>query len=108
MFEAQANLIGATVAEVKAAWAQGKSLEQLATEKGVTKEVLKTKMEAQRKAQLTTQLQALVSQGVITQAQADQRLSFVTTQATTNAGKGKMKRGMMGGRAMGGFGRFGF
>jgi len=102
MFEAQATLIGATVAEVKAAWAQGKSLEQLATEKGVTKETLKTKMEAQRKAQLTTQLQALVSQGVITQAQADQRLNFVTTQANEHAGKGKMKRGM------GGFGRFGF
>ena len=109
MFEAQATLIGATVAEVKSAWAQGKSLEQLAAEKGVTKEVLKTKMEAQRKAQLTSQLQALVSQGVITQAQADQRLSFVTTQAATNAGKAKGKgHGMKGERGMGGFGRFGF
>lgn len=109
MFETQASLIGATVAEVKAAWAQGKSFEQLATEKGVTKEVLKAKMEAQRKAQLATQLQVLVSQGVITQAQADQRLSFVTTQAANaTKGKGKGKVGMMEGRGMGGFGRFGF
>ncbi len=33
MFQTQADLIGTTVAEIKDAWAQGKSFEQLATER---------------------------------------------------------------------------
>lgn len=103
MFTRQASLIGATVDEVKAAWAQGKSFQTLATEKGVTQAQLQTKLQADRLEQMKTQLATLVSKGVITQAQADQRLAYMQTQ-TSNGRKGG--HGMHGG--MGGMMGLGF
>ena len=82
MFQQQADVIGATADEVKSAWASGTSFRQLAQEKGVTDEQLREKMK--------THLQTLVEQGVITQAQADQRYNWLNTQ-TEN---GHMGRGM--------------
>lgn len=99
MFTQQASLIGATVDEVKNAWAEGKSFQALATEKGVTKEQLQAKMQAQRVIEMKSHLSTLVSKGVITQAQADKRLATMQTKATNT--KGGM-HGMRGG--MGGFG----
>lgn len=99
MFTQQASLIGATVDEVKAAWAQGKSFGTLATEKGVTKEQLQAKMKAQRDAQMKEYMATLVSKGVITQAQADKRIAFMQTQSS-KSGKGfgdhRMHNGMSG------------
>jgi hypothetical protein len=100
MFQKQASLIGATVDEVKTAWAEGKDFVTLAKEKGVTEEQLKTKMKAVRDAEMKTQLQNLVTKGVITQAQADKRLATMQTKST-NKKEGKRgghdMKGMMGG-----------
>ena len=99
MFTSQASLIGATVDEVKNAWAQGKSFQTLATEKGVTKEQLQAKMLAKRTDEMKSRLATLVSKGVITQAQADQRIAYMQTKQTSGkmAGKHGMREGMMGG-----------
>lgn len=99
MFTQHASLIGATVDEVKNAWAEGKSFQTLATEKGITKEQLQAKMQAQRTELMKKHLATLVSKGVITQAQADKRLIAVQTkQANKNtAGEKHGMRGGMGG-----------
>lgn len=94
MFQKQATLIGATLDEVKQAWAEGKDFKTLAKEKGVTEEQLQAKMKAERDEQLKTQLATLVSKGVITQAQADKRLATMTTKASS--GKTGGKHGMRG------------
>jgi hypothetical protein len=101
-------MIGATVDEVKNAWATGKSFTTLAQEKGITQEQLRTKMQTAGTEHMKTQLATLVSKGVITQAQADQRLATVQAHQTTVSGKIGGKRGGMhggfGGGMMNGFG----
>ncbi|HEY1037391.1 MAG TPA: hypothetical protein VGE62_02305 [Candidatus Paceibacterota bacterium] len=79
-FTKQANLIGATLEEVKNAWAEGKSLKDLALSKGITEEQLRLKMQAEREANVRARLQVLVDKGVITQAQADRRLETMKNQ----------------------------
>jgi hypothetical protein len=100
MFSQQAGMIGASVDEVKNAWASGKSFTTLAQEKGVTQEQLRTKMQAIGTEQMKAQLATLVSKGVITQAQADQRLATVQSHQNNTSGKTAGKRGGM----HGGFG----
>ena len=101
MFQNEANLLGVSVDEVKAAWAAGKSLVQLAADKGITQAQLQQKLKDSRVAQLKSQLQALVTKGVITQAQADQRLQFIQNQQAKIGSKINGRRGrgmgMMGG-----------
>lgn len=75
MFARQAALIGATVEEVKNAWASGTSFKDLALSKGITEEQLKAKQQAEHEAKAKLRMQSLVDKGVITQAQADQRLA---------------------------------
>jgi len=77
MFDMQASLLGVSVTEVKQAWADGKTVRDLAKEKGISDEDLASRMKTQRLNQVKEQLQTLVSQGVITQAQADTRYSFI-------------------------------
>lgn len=101
MFAQQASLIGTSVDEVKTAWAEGKNLMTLAQEKGLTKEQVQAKMKTLRNEQMKTHLATLVTKGVITQAQADKRLS--TMQTKQAAKTGGMGRGGHGGM-MGGFG----
>lgn len=91
VFIRQAELLGVSVDDVKSAWATGKSFQTLAKEKGITAEALRTKMEAERKAQVTAELGALVSKGIITQAQADSRLKYLSSIPK----EGKKGRGMM-------------
>jgi uncharacterized protein YaiL (DUF2058 family) len=98
MFQSQASLLGVSVDEVKASWASGQTFEELAVSKGLTQAQLREKMKAARLAEMKAQLASLVSKGVITQAQADSRLAFMT------ANEGKMGKGMRGGRG----GLFGF
>jgi len=95
MFDNEAQILGISVDEVKNAWAQGKTMMQLAQEKGITEAQLQAKIKDARTAQLKTQLQTLVSSGIITQAQADQRLAYMQAQQTNANGK-------MGGRRHGG------
>lgn len=96
MFQNEAGMLGISVDIVKEGWAEGKSLLQIAAENGITKEALRQKMKDAQTAQLKSQLQALVDQGVITQAQADKRMAFISEQvASGNFHKG-FGRGMMG------------
>jgi len=93
MFQHQADLLGVSVEEVKAAWAEGKTLKDVADAHGITQEQIQQKMQDQRKQAMQDYFTTLVNQGVITQAQADQRMQFMNTQAQN--GKGRFGRGMM-------------
>ncbi len=96
MFQNEANMLGLSVDIVKEGWAEGKSLLQIATDNGITKEALQQKMKDAQTAQLKSQLQTLVDQGVITQAQADKRMAFVSRQAANGKLNKGFGRGMMG------------
>lgn len=95
MFSQQAGMIGASVDEVKNAWASGKDFATLAKEKGLTAEQLAVKLQAQRTTQMKDHLATLVSKGVITQSQADARLTFVQNNQNTKGHMGG-KHGMRG------------
>jgi hypothetical protein len=77
MFAEQAALLGVSVDVVKNGWAEGKSLREIAEANGVTKDALAAKMKEARTAQMKMHLQTLVTKGVITQVQANQRLAFM-------------------------------
>jgi DNA-binding NarL/FixJ family response regulator len=91
-FTREAQILGITVDEVKSYWAQGKGLREIATEKGISEETIKTKIAELRKTEMKDHLATLVSQGVITQAQADSRLAAV--EKLQASGKGMMGRGL--------------
>lgn len=98
MFTQKAELLGVSVEEVKNAWAQGKTLAELAREKGISEEQLKERMHSAHKAKMQQHLKALVDQGVITQTQADQRLAVMEERMQEAPLHGKGKRfhpGMM-------------
>lgn len=101
MFQEQANLLGLSVDDIKSAWASGKDLKTLATEKGISMDAIKQKMWALRLDAQKTMLSTLVTKGVITQAQADQRLATLSTKSA----KGKIGDGRHG---MRGFGMMGW
>jgi hypothetical protein len=89
-----AKIIGISEGDMKDAWAEGKNFRDLAKEKGISEEELRTKMQAQRQEQQKTFLQNLVSQGKITQAQADARIKHMQEmggkiQEMKGAGRGK-------------------
>lgn len=93
-----ASLLGISVDEMKNYWSQGKNLEEIAKEKGISDTDLQAKMKAARQEQMKQFLQTLVTQGKITQAQADARLKFMNE----NQGKHpQMKGGMRGMGKMG-------
>lgn len=89
MFEKQADILGISVDDYKQAWSEGKNLMQIAEEQGITVEDLRSRMQEQKQSLLQEHLNNLVTQGVITQAQADSRLAAMEQQV----GKGM---GMMG------------
>lgn len=92
MFQKQADLLGISVDELKNDWAQGKTFQQIAQEKGITQDQLKTKMQDLMKQKMKDDLQVLVQQGVITQAQADQRLQYLQNRPQDgNRGRGMMR-----------------
>lgn len=74
MFENEAKILGISVDEYKAKWAEGKNFWEIAKELGLTKEQIQAKIKEMRMAEIKTQLQILVEKGIITQNQADQRL----------------------------------
>ncbi len=94
MFQNEAQILGISVDEIKNAWAEGKSLKQLAEERGISQEQLQAKMKEVRLQQIKSQLQTLVEKGVITQGQADKRLQFMQNQPAN--GKHGRGRGMLG------------
>lgn len=104
MWQDQADLLGTTVDTVKNAWAQGKNMKELAEELGLDETELQAKIKAARQTEMKSHLQTLVTKGVITQAQADQRFAYMEKQAQ-NAPTGQgMGRGGRHGGGMGGFG----
>jgi len=107
MFDEQAKILGISSAEVKEAWSKGTNFMELAKSKGLSEETLKAKMKIQAEVKMKEHLQALVSKGVITQAQADARLTFMKDKLTKmgdKAGKSKGKKiGHMMGMGFGGF-----
>lgn len=86
MFENQAEMLGMNVEDFKAKWAEGKSFSEIAKEQGLSEADLQTKMQEARKAQMQERLKALVDNGVITQAQADQRLQLMETKMENGKG----------------------
>lgn len=94
MFQSEASLLGISVDDVKAAWAAGKSLPELAQEKGITMLQLQQKLKDAQTAKIKTQLKALVDKGIISQAQADQRLQFMQNQQAQINGKLGSRRGL--------------
>lgn len=94
-FQNEADLLAISVDKVKAGWAEGKTLAEIAAANNITTDQLQQKFKDQRIANMKTNLQSLVSSGVITQAQADSRLSFMQSnfdKAKTGKG-GKAMRG---------------
>jgi hypothetical protein len=95
IFQQEASILGVNVDVVKEAWAQGKSLWQVAQERGMTKEQLQEKLKNAKATQASMEIQALVKAGVITQAQADARLKALQT----NKGPANKKfKGRFGGK----------
>lgn len=96
---ADATMLGISVDEMKTAWSQGKTLQEVATEKGITQDQLKAKLKAAQETKQKDALQALVTKGYLTQAQADARLAAMKTrqaEAQTKRGNGSMMKGMEG------------
>ncbi len=93
MFAQQASLLGIGVDEVKSAWAAGRTITQLAKEKGITPAQLKEKMKAAQLAKMKEQLKTLVDRGIITQSQADARLQFMQNQKENRVKKNHFGRG---------------
>ncbi|MBI5153096.1 MAG: hypothetical protein HZA36_01415 [Parcubacteria group bacterium] len=105
MFQNEATLLGISIDEVKNAWAEGKSMQQLMKDKGITEaQVAQRKRDAEL-AQFKTQLQTLVTKWIITQAQADKRLVTMQAQPQSKMKSGVEKRrgGIMGRGHRGGF-----
>lgn len=95
-FQEQASLLDISVDDVKNAWAEGQTLEELANAKGITDEQLQEKMQVARQIEMAARLKTLVEKGVITQAQADQRAKVMEERMASGEGMGKGMGGMRG------------
>lgn len=94
MFESKAQILGISVDEVKAAWAQGKSPKEVIEEKGLNQKEIQARAREAVKQRMAEHLQILVQQGVITQAQAEARLEFLQDRLESGMGHMGMKMGM--------------
>jgi DNA-binding phage protein len=89
MFSYEAQILGISVDELKDAWAEGKSLSQIAKDKGITQEQIQQRIKQAMEDQMKAYLKTLVDKGVISQSQADKRLQFMQNQPSGNKGYGK-------------------
>lgn len=87
---AEASMLGISVDEMKTYWSQGKGVKEIAAEKGITSEQLKTKMQTAAETKVRAELKTLVDKGIITQAQADAR--FTTMKAMKEKMVEQMKK----------------
>jgi hypothetical protein len=76
--DAVAKVLGITVDELRAGHEAGKTLAQIAADKGISKADLISKLVAAAKAQLAADVKA----GLLAQAQADERSSTLTARIT--------------------------
>jgi len=101
MFQNEAQILGISVDELKEDWAEGKTVQQIMQEKGITQEQVQARMKDLQTQQMKTYLQALVDKGVITQTQSDKRLQVMQNQLQNGkTGKG-LRMGMGFGRGLG-------
>ena len=92
MFQKTATLFGISIADAKNYWIAGKDVRDIAKEKGISDADLKTKLNAQREADMKTSLQTLVTKGILTQAEADSRFATMNTKMQNKEGKGKGRK----------------
>ncbi len=100
VFQNEAQILGISVDELKEDWAEGKTIQQIMQEKGITQEQVQARMKDLQTQQMKSFLRALVDKGVITQAQADKRIQVMQNQLQN----GKMNKGLPMGFSRG-FGR---
>jgi len=87
MFQYEAQILGISVDDVKNAWADGKTMKQIMQEKNISQGQVNKNIKDYQIQQYKTQLQTLVTKGVITQAQADKRLQFMQNQIQNGKAK---------------------
>lgn len=81
-----ASALGMTTTELDQATASGKTIDQITTERGLTKEAVQTKLDALRAADMKARLAADVASGKITQAQADEIATKKDERGTRGGG----------------------
>lgn len=91
MFQAKAQLLGISVDELKTKWAEGKTIKQIAEEKGISEDELQKKMKGMKLQEMKSRIQTLVDRGIITQVQADTRIKFM--ESNVEQGKHGMRLG---------------
>jgi hypothetical protein len=91
LFQYEAQILGISVDDVKNAWAEGKTIKQIMEEKNITQDQVNQRIKDYQIQQYKTQLQTLVTKGVITQAQADKRLQYMQSKIQNSNGKSWMK-----------------
>ena len=85
MFEKKAELFGLDVGSIKTAWAEGKTMEELAEEHGIDLEALRAQHNEQRKIRRIEHINILVAECLITQAQADARFERIEQREAERA-----------------------
>ena len=91
MLDDQASVLGISVTDLRTRLASGKRFDQIATDLGISADTIKTKMDALRATQLADmkmKIQAEVTSGKLTQAQADQMLERLTNPVKHGFGRG--------------------
>jgi hypothetical protein len=104
-FQAEAAETGLAESVIVAGWSQGQSLEQIAEANGISATQLQTDIKNYAQSQENAELQALVTNGTITQAQMNARLQFEATQAAKMQTAMSNASGTWPGGPRGGFGR---
>jgi ribosomal protein S20 len=93
MFQQTANILGISIDDVKNAWADGKTISQIAQDHNISQDQLQQKMKDYATQQMNSEMQTLVSKGVINQDQANRRMQ--TMQSKMSQMMGGMMDGMM-------------
>jgi hypothetical protein len=105
-FEHQAEVLGVSVEQVKEYWTKGMSPRDIIEELDLDETAIQNRMREIRQTNMKEHLQVLVDQGVLTQAQADTRLEFMSSHEP-NLGESKSKgifgqrQGQRGNKGMG-------
>ena len=103
-FQAEASELGLSESVIVTGWAEGESLQQIATANGISQTQLQTDLKTYEASQQNADLQALVANGTITSAQMTQYLaSIATRQAAAQTAMQNASGTFAGGH--GGFGR---
>lgn len=101
-FAQEAEVLGISVDQVKEYWAQGKNVRDIIDELNLDETAVQERMHTERLTNMKAHIQALVDQGVITQAQADTRIAFMETNEGKFTGRGEGRGNGNGGmRGMG-------